>query len=179
MTTINQETPAMSTDDPGAPTPYAKHPIGTLFASVRDEIDDDHRGLVRTTPAGSIWEVVSIDRYSYPASKNAPAGSVCAYTLACPATGAAITPYTSIEGEPFGHPRDEMADFILLDLPGQTWPTLRQQLKALCEIKDAVVDAADQEEADPLDEDADIAAELTDTVTNELRKAGLMPAPQP
>lgn len=154
----------MSTEDPGAPTDYAKHPLGALFASTRDETDDDHTGRVRTTPAGSIWEVASIDRYDY------ANGSVCAYTLVCPATGAAITPYTPIEGVPYGHPRDEMADFLPIELPGQTWPTLRLQLKALCEVKDAVVETWGENANPEVD---------TDTITNELRKAGILPSDQP
>lgn len=154
----------MSTEDPGAPTPFAKYGIGALFASTRDEPDDDHTGRVRITPAGSLWEVRSIDRYVY------QDGSVCAYTLVCPATGGCITPYTPIAGEPYGHPRDEMADFLPLDLPGQTWPTLRLQLRALCEVKDAVVETWD-DEADPVEKN--IAA--MQTIANELKKAALLP----
>ncbi len=154
----------MSTDDGDIATSYAKHTVGALFASTRDETDDDHTGRVRTTPAGSIWEVSAIDRYDY------ATGSVCAYTLHCPATGAVITPYTPIEGVPYGHPRDEMADFLPIDLPGQTWPTLRLQLKALCEVKDAVVETWEHDANPEVD---------TDTITNELRKAGILPSDQP
>lgn len=144
--------------------PFWKYDVGTILASTQDEVDDDHCGRVRTTPAGSLWEVTAIDRYTYAESPRNPAGSVCAYTLGCPATGGMVVPYAPIDGEPFGHHRDEMANFIPIDLPGQTWPTLRQQLVALCEIKDAIADAIDQR------------TEAMGTVESELRKAGLLPA---
>lgn len=161
----------MSTEDPGAPTPFAKYNVGDLFASTQDEIDDDHTGRVRTTPAGSLWEVASIDRYTYDASARAPAGSVCAYTLVCPATGAAITPYTPIAGETYGHWRDEMEHFIPIDLPGQTWPTLRLQLIALCEIKDVLMTALDDfgDAAANLDQPIGIDSELVNVMKTELR----------
>lgn len=155
-------------------TAFHKHEVGDLFASTQDERDDDHEGRVRITPAGSLWEVHSIDRYVY------DDGTVCAYVLTCPATGAAITPYTPIKGEPYAHPRDEMADFIPISLPGQTWPALRLQLVALCEIKDAAlqIDAdLDDERQDggPQPPTGDDYNELHQTVLNELRKAGVLP----
>lgn len=156
----------MSTEDPAAPTLYAKHPIGAVFASVHDETDDDHTGRPRVTPAGSLWEVAAIDRYRYGATGAHPAGSVCAYTLNCPTSGATIVAYTPIAGEPFGHHRDEMEGFLPIDLPGQTWPTLRLQLRALCEVKDAIMEAWD---------DKPVASETIDAITNEVRKAGILP----
>jgi hypothetical protein len=55
-------------------TPY---PVGTLFVSLRDEMDDDD-GRERITTAGNVWKVITVngdDRY-----------------IACEATGASIVP---------------------------------------------------------------------------------------
>lgn len=50
-------------------------PLGLSFSSNGDEIDDDHLGRERTTPAGSEWIVNSFDE------------DVKAYSLTCDKTG--------------------------------------------------------------------------------------------
>lgn len=161
--------------------PYAKHEIGDVFASVRDETDDDHTGRERITPAGSLWHVADINRYEYPAFSGPngghPAGSVCAYTLVCPATGAAITPYTpTADGAPFAHSRDEMADFVKINLPGEAWPTLRRQLEALRDVKDAINEVDDRLDNEDRAPTADDFIELRQEIVGYLIAGSVMPA---
>lgn len=50
-------------------------PIGLCFSSKGDEIDDDHLGRERITPAGSTWTANSFDKDAQ------------AYSLTCDTTG--------------------------------------------------------------------------------------------
>jgi len=62
-----------------SPEAMAKWPVNTKFKSHRDELDDDD-DKERITPAGSVWEVLSVDQ---------DAGF---FDIGCPATGACIRP---------------------------------------------------------------------------------------
>jgi hypothetical protein len=156
--------------------PYAAHDLGDVFAGIHDETDEDHTGRERVTPAGSLWYVADVNRYEYPAysgpNGSHPAGSVCAYTMVCPATGAAITPYApTTDGAPFAHFRDEMAHFVKVDLPGEAWPTLRRQLEALRDVKDEVHELEDRHaDEDTTPEDYEV---FYGSVANLLRVARL------
>jgi len=158
-------------------TAFAAHPIGALFASLRIELDHDDADRERLTPAGSIWQVKSIKRYEY------DHGSVCSYTLGCPATGALITAYTPIPGVLYGHASDEMAHFLSINLLSQTWLTLLLHLRAGRRAQDAMTDIAavlkelddalndEHQENGPQSPDGDSYNELISRISAELVKA--------
>jgi len=156
---------------------FAAHPIGALFASLQLELDHDGADRERLTPAGAIWQVEGVKRY------ECDRGSACAYTLGCAATGALITAYTPIAGVPYGHIRDEMADFLPITLPSQTWLTLLRQLRAGRRAQDAMTDIAtamkelddalndEHQENGPQSPDAESYNELLSRISAELHKA--------
>lgn len=60
-----------------APAAQSKWPEGTELISLEDELDDDD-DKERITPAGSTWEVISVDE------------KIGIWYLGCPETGASI-----------------------------------------------------------------------------------------
>lgn len=138
--------------------PEPRFKEGDLVYSLIDEIDQDHHDRERVTPAGSIWEVTTVEWLNNNDQWH--------YSLVCWANGAWINPYDR-----------EIHQFEPLVLPFLVRDRLERQHLSFQEIKDVVYDFRDEVAEDERVPDFSEWDEIINKVEKELRLAGLAPNP--